>query len=72
MAALRFDVHGMRSRQCVRRISAGVVDVAGVHTVEVDLGAGTLRVTGTADPDEVRAAINRAGYDTAAGPPVAG
>jgi copper chaperone CopZ len=63
VTTLSFHVSGMRSRRCVRAVSARVSDVAGVRTVEVDLGAGTVRVTGTAEPAAVRLAISRAGYD---------
>ena len=66
MPTLSFRVRGMRSRQCVRTISGRVSDVAGVLTVEVDLGAGTLRVSGTADAAAILAAITRAGYDATA------
>jgi len=66
--ALSFQVAGMRSRRCVRAISARVSDVAGVLTVEVDLRAGTLRVTGTADACAVLAAITIAGYQATAMP----
>jgi copper chaperone CopZ len=65
---LWFQVSGMRSRSCVRAVSARVSDVAGVRTVEVDLAAGTVRVTGTAEPSAVRTAIGCAGYDAAALP----
>jgi hypothetical protein len=54
----------------VRAISARVSDVPGVRTVEVDLAAGTVRVTGTADPAAVRAAISQAGHYVT--PPPAG
>jgi copper chaperone CopZ len=58
-----FQVPGMRSRRCVRAISARVSDVPGVRTVEAALDTGTVRVTGTADPAAVQAAIQLAGYD---------
>jgi copper chaperone CopZ len=57
-----FQVSGMTDRRCVRAISARVSDVPGVRTVEISLDIGTVRVTGTADPDEVRTAIHQAGY----------
>lgn len=68
MPTLSFQVRGMGSRQCVRTISGRVSDVAGVLTVEVDLGAGTLRVTGTADAVAILAAITSAGYEATATP----
>jgi len=58
-----FQVPGMCSRGCVRAISARVSDVPGVRTVEARLDTGTVRVTGTADPAAVAAAIRLAGYD---------
>jgi copper chaperone CopZ len=60
-----FQVSGMCSRGCVRAISARVSDVPGVRTVEARLDTGTVRVTGTADPAAVAAAIQLAGYDAA-------
>jgi len=52
----------MSSRQSVRVISARVCDVAGVRTVEADLGTRTLLVTGSASPDQVLAAVLAAGH----------
>jgi FtsP/CotA-like multicopper oxidase with cupredoxin domain len=65
---LWFQVTGLRSRRSVRVVSASVSDLAGVRTVEVDPGAGTVRVTGTAEPAAVRAAIVQAGYAAVAVP----
>jgi copper chaperone len=62
---MSFQVPGMRSRDCVRAISSHVSDVPGVRTVEVDLRAKTVRVTGPADPAAVRAAIEEAGFTVA-------
>ncbi|MGH8986261.1 MAG: heavy-metal-associated domain-containing protein [Acidimicrobiia bacterium] len=39
--------------------------VAGVAQVEVDIAAKTVSVDGIADAADVRAAIERAGYDVA-------
>jgi copper chaperone CopZ len=60
-----FQVSGMCSRGCVRAISTQVSDVPGVRTVEAHLDSGTVRITGTADPAAVAAAIRHAGYDAA-------
>jgi copper chaperone CopZ len=57
-----FRVPALCCRICVRMISARVTDVPGVRTVEVDLGAKTVRVTGTFDAAAVAAAIAGAGY----------
>jgi copper chaperone CopZ len=59
---MEIRVSGMRCRRCVRAISAGVSDVAGVRTVEVDPAAGTVRVSGDADPAAVRAAVVALGF----------
>ncbi|WP_203932877.1 heavy-metal-associated domain-containing protein [Virgisporangium ochraceum] len=58
---MEFRVSGLRSRRCVRALSAGISDVAGVRTVEVDLSSGTVRVSGDADPAAVRAAVTALG-----------
>jgi copper chaperone CopZ len=58
-----FHVSGMYGRGCVRAISARVSDVPGVRTVEASVETGTVRVTGTAEPAAVAAAIRLAGYD---------
>jgi copper chaperone CopZ len=66
VATQLFQVSGMCGRESVRTISARVSDVPGVRTVEARLDTGTVRVTGTADPAAVRAAIRLAGYDAIA------
>ncbi len=55
-------VPAMRSRQCVRAISARVSDVPGVHALKVDVLTRTLQVSGPADPSQIVAAIAAAGY----------
>jgi FtsP/CotA-like multicopper oxidase with cupredoxin domain len=62
MTAIEFRVPAMHSRRCLRTISAHVSDVTGVRTVEIDLRARTVRVTGPADPAAVCTAITAAGY----------
>ncbi len=52
-----FSVPTMTSRSSVRAISARVCDVVGVRTVEADLVTRTVVVTGSADPDAIRAAV---------------
>ena len=67
----RFSVHvpGMACRHCVRTISAAVSDLAGVHSVVVDLVTRTVTVQGLVDVDEVREAVAIAGYAVAEDPP---
>jgi copper chaperone len=65
MATATYDVTGMTCDHCVRAVEAEVSEVAGVTAVEVDLGAGRVRVTGdgTVDDAAVRAAVAEAGYE---------
>ena len=62
MTTISLRVPTMRSRGCVRVISARISDVTGVRTLAVNLRAKTVRVTGPADPALVVAAINEAGH----------
>ncbi|MDX1875495.1 cation transporter [Mycolicibacterium sp. 120266] len=56
-------VEGMSCGHCVSAITAAVQPLPGVASVAVDLAAGTVTVTGTADPATVTAAIEDCGYD---------
>lgn len=47
MRTLTFSVDGMRCRRCVRRATAVVRDVEGVHAVTADAKSGLLTVRGT-------------------------
>jgi copper chaperone CopZ len=47
MRTLTFSVDGMRCRRCVRRATALVRDVEGVHAVTADAKSGLLTVRGT-------------------------
>ncbi len=67
---ISIHVPAMTSRQSVREISARVCDVAGVRTLEADLVTSSVRVTGSADPAQVRAAIAAAGYATEGSTPM--
>ncbi len=57
------NVEGMSCGHCVSAITAAVQPLPGVTGVEVDLGAGTVTVSGAADRDAVGAAIEDCGYD---------
>jgi copper chaperone CopZ len=61
------NVEGMSCGHCVSAITAAVQPLPGVTGVEVNLGAGTVTVSGTPDtyPDRkaVTAAIEDCGYD---------
>lgn len=64
MTELTYVVPGVSCEHCRRAISSEVGRVAGVASVEVDLGRKLVVVRGEAfADDEVRAAIDEAGYD---------
>lgn len=48
---------------CKVAITGSVTPVAGVESVDVDIDAKTVTVTGPFDDASVRAAIDDAGYD---------
>ena len=58
-------VPDMSCDHCVRAISSEVAVVPGVQTVDVQLAAKTVRVTGSASEDAIRAAVVEAGYEAA-------
>jgi copper chaperone len=67
MTTLSYSVPGVSCAHCQRAIEGEVLQVQGVESVEVDLDAKTVTVSG--DPlDEVAvvAAIDEAGYEVAA------
>ena len=63
MTEILLTVPDMSCDHCVRAISSEVANVPGVETFDVRLDWKTLRVTGTADEDAVRAAVVEAGYE---------
>jgi copper ion binding protein len=67
MTEATYSVTGMTCDHCVRAVAAEVGKIAGVASVNVDLGAGrvTLRSDGPVDAAVVRAAVEEAGYEVA-------
>ena len=61
-----YSVPGISCDHCKHAIEGEVGTVDGVRSVEVDVEGRTVVVTGGAD-DAIRAAIDDAGYDIAAG-----
>jgi copper chaperone CopZ len=55
-------VPAMTARADARIVSASISDVPGVRTLRVDLTTRTVRVTGSADPAAVTAAVTATGY----------
>lgn len=64
MTELTYAVPGVSCDHCRHAISTEVARVAGVDAVEVDLERKVVVVRGDAlADDEIRAAIDEAGYD---------
>ena len=59
-----YSVPGISCDHCKQAIESAVGDVAGVVSVDVDVDAKTVAVTGGAEPAIVEA-IDDAGYDVA-------
>jgi copper chaperone CopZ len=65
--SLTYTVPGMSCGHCRAAITEEVEQVAGVASVDVDLDAKRVTVTGSGVQDAaVRAAIDEAGYEVAA------
>jgi copper chaperone CopZ len=59
-----YHVAGMTCGHCVQAVTDELIRLPGVHDVRVDLNSGavTLRSDGMVPLDEVRAAVDEAGY----------
>ena len=66
MGVRTYSVPGISCDQCKNAIEGEVGKVSGVDRVEVDVPAKTVRVEGPAPEENVRAAIDDAGYEVAA------
>ena len=64
MTTTTFQVTGMTCDHCVRAVTTELVLLEGVRSVDVDLAQGAVTVTsdGPLDREEVREAIDEAGY----------
>lgn len=65
MTTTTYRVAGMTCDHCVRAVTTELIQIPGVRSVDVDLGEGAVTVTSDdpLDLDEVREAIDEAGYD---------
>lgn len=65
MTTATYTVVGMTCDHCVRAVSTEVKQLAGVSDVDVDLESGAVTVTSERDldADQVRAAVEEAGYE---------
>jgi copper chaperone CopZ len=68
MAETTYAVEGMTCGHCVSAVTAEVTKLDGVTNVVVDLPTGALMVTSAAElrEDDVRGAVDEAGYTLAA------
>ena len=67
MSTITYSVPDISCGHCRTAITSEVSTVAGVESVDVDLDAKTVTVTGsTLDETAVIAAIDEAGYEVAA------
>ena len=62
MRTLTFSVDGMRCRRCVRRATALVRDVEGVHAVTADAKSGLLTVRGTMTGIDIVVSLHNATF----------
>lgn len=58
-----YTVEGMHCNHCKAAVEKAVGSLKGVSSAEVNLGAKTVTVTGTADADAVRKAVEQAGFE---------
>jgi copper chaperone len=65
MPVRRYRVPEMSCQHCKTTIEASLAEVPGVEAVEIDLTTLDVAVSGTPSDDEVRAAIEEAGYEVA-------
>jgi copper ion binding protein len=67
MSTATYTVKGMTCGHCVSSVKEEVSEVAGVTSVEVDLGAGLLTVgsEGPVQDADILAAVEEAGYEAA-------
>lgn len=65
--ASTYQVSGMTCGHCVQAVTAELTQLPGVHDVSVDLPTGAVTIVSDAPlpVDEVRTAIDEAGYELA-------
>jgi copper chaperone CopZ len=62
MSEQTYRVAGMTCAHCVAAVTEEVGRIPGAEHVEVDLDSGTLAIRGEIAMDDVRAAVEEAGY----------
>lgn len=63
MATRTYSVPSISCEHCKRAIETEVDTLSDVSSVEVDVAAKTVTVEGEAGDEEIRSAIEEAGYD---------
>ena len=66
MSTVTYNVPDISCEHCKESIEEEVSQVQGVASVEVDVPAKTVTVTGELDEQAIIAAIDEAGYEVAA------
>lgn len=68
MTTTTYTVTGMTCAHCVASVTEEVAEIPGVTDVAVDLDSGRVEVTsdGPVSADDVRAAVDEAGYQLVA------
>ena len=66
MSTVTYNVPDISCEHCKESIEEEVSQVQGVASVEVDVPAKTVTVTGVLDEQAIIAAIDEAGYEVAA------
>ncbi|GAA3750189.1 heavy-metal-associated domain-containing protein [Plantactinospora mayteni] len=68
MITQSYQVKGMTCGHCVNAVSTEVGALPGVTEVTVDLASGAVTVTSNdpVDPEQLRAAVDEAGYELVA------
>jgi copper chaperone len=64
-----YTVTGMTCAHCVQAVTSEISELPGVDGVQVDLSSGAVTVTSAAPlaTEDVRAAVDEAGYELANG-----
>lgn len=58
----KYAITGMDCADCARTVQRGVARLDNVVKAEVDYGTGTLYVTGSANPDQIKERVEALGY----------
>ncbi|MEE3627269.1 heavy-metal-associated domain-containing protein [Nitrospirillum sp. BR 11752] len=58
-----YRIDGMTCQGCARSVTKAIQAVSPMTEVAVDLEAGVVAVTGPADGDQVKRAVEDAGFD---------